>query len=202
MIMMRVGNTMFIQPTSQTAAATPEGRLYPVLHTPHLNLRQLTSADRECIYELFCQPEVTLFNPLPMPNHLREIDARIAQWRDEFLRGTSMHWAITLGHSQDHVIGLCGFEELDIEGRVGRVQYYLHPMYWRHGLMTQALEAVVRYGFNTLGLNRIDNWISLENFAAAGLMETLGFHSEQIIRQHSYWKYELHDMELYARYRR
>lgn len=193
---------MFIQASPSITAAAIEGRPYPVLRTPNLDLRQITSADRECIYELFCEPEVTLFTAHPTPNHLRDVESQIIRWQDEYLRGVGMQWAITLGHSTEHVIGICGFEELDCEGRVGRVQYYLHPMYWRHGLMTQALEAVVRYGFSSLGLNRIDNWISLENFAASGLMETLGFHSEQIIRHHSYWKGEFHDMELYARLRR
>jgi [ribosomal protein S5]-alanine N-acetyltransferase len=193
---------MFMQASAQTYIPSSKARQYPVLRTPHLNLRQLTTADRDDLYELFVQPEVTELSPLDMISTMREAEQLMTRWRDQFFRGTSMHWAITLNHTDERLIGICGFEELDCEGRVGRVHYYLHPMYWRHGLMTQALEAVVRYGFNTLGLNRIDNWVSLENFAASGLMETLGFHSEQIVRQHSHWNGEYHDMELYARQRR
>lgn len=193
---------MFIQTASPTLIHPPSNTQYPVLRTPNLDLRQITTADRADLYELFSHPDVMRFSPLEPVSGFNEVDTMIRDWRDQFQQGTAMQWAVTVNHSSERLIGLCGFSELDCEGRVGRVHYYLHPMYWRHGLMTQALAAVVRYGFGTLNLNRIDCWISLENFAASGLLEVVGFKSEQIVRQGCHWKGGDHDMELYARLRR
>lgn len=193
---------MFTHVIPQSLTRPRQTRQYPMLRTPYLDLREITSDDRDDLYELFCHPDVTEFTASEPVRTLRDIDMMIADWREQFKQGTAMQWAITLPHTSDRVIGVCGFSELDCEGKVGRVHYYLHPMYWRHGLMSQALTAVVRYGFGMLRLNRMDCWISLENFAASGLLESVGFRSEQIVRQGGHWKGRDHDLELYARLRR
>ncbi len=55
--------------------------------------------------------------------------------------------------------------------------------------MTKALNALIQYGFEELGLNRIQIKVAVENKKSRALPERLGFTQEGIIRQ-AEWLYD------------
>jgi ribosomal-protein-alanine N-acetyltransferase len=107
----------------------------------------------------------------------------------------AIRWGITLKPS-DTVIGTCGYVWLrQYRGEIG---YDLASAYWRRGIMREALEAILEFGFADLGLNRVEALVMSENNASAGLLRSLGFHEEGLLRQHDYFKGAFHDMRLFA----
>jgi ribosomal-protein-alanine N-acetyltransferase len=50
--------------------------------------------------------------------------------------------------------------------------------YWGQGYVTEALEAMIRYGFDVLDLNRIEADIDPLNIGSARVLEKLGFRKE------------------------
>lgn len=70
-------------------------------------------------------------------------------------------------------------------GPVGRcdVGYWLAPPYWRRGFMQEALHAVLRHGFDRLGVAKFEAEVFVGNEASIGLLESLRFTREGTIRR-------------------
>ena len=70
--------------------------------------------------------------------------------------------------------------------------------YWKQGYCTEAARAVLRYGFETRGLNRIGARHLARNPASGRVMQKLGMHYEGTRRQHVLKWGVFEDIVLYA----
>ena len=68
--------------------------------------------------------------------------------------------------------------------------------------MQQALQALLRYAFQTLDLNRIEADIDPRNMASARTLERLGFQKEGHLRERWIVNDEISDTWLYSLLRR
>jgi ribosomal-protein-alanine N-acetyltransferase len=93
-----------------------------------------------------------------------------------------MTWALTLG-KDDTVIGECCLWNFGQGHRCAEIGYELRSSHWRQGLMTEALSAVLAYGFDEMGLHRIEATPLASNAASRGLLLQLGFRHEGTLRQ-------------------
>lgn len=66
-----------------------------------------------------------------------------------------------------------------IENREGELGYWLGEDYWGKGIMSEAVTEVVRYGFETLSLNRIYADVFTFNKASAKVLTKNGFEFER-----------------------
>ena len=78
--------------------------------------------------------------------------------------------------------GVVGFLPIDRVNRAGEIGYWLAHERQGRGTMTQCCEFVVRYGFLTLDLNRIQIAAATENVQSRAIPERLGFKLEGIMR--------------------
>lgn len=78
--------------------------------------------------------------------------------------------------------GVVGFLPVDRVNRIGEIGYWLVPAEQGRGVMTQCCRFVVRYGFLTLDLNRIQIAAGTENLVSRAIPERLGFQFEGILR--------------------
>lgn len=81
-------------------------------------------------------------------------------------------WAITL-HDADELIGVVGLTPEDANSCV--LGYWLSPAHWGRGIMSEAAEAVVRFGFDALRLHSLTSNYFEDNPASARVLEKLGF---------------------------
>jgi ribosomal-protein-serine acetyltransferase len=112
----------------------------------------------------------------------------------EFLRGVAERE--TLGTSLDLAIlhdgelaGVAGFRSLDPANRSGEIGYWLPADREGRGIMTACCRALVRHGFDSLGLNRIVIAAAVENARSRGVAERLGFRLEGVHRE-AEWLYD------------
>jgi ribosomal-protein-alanine N-acetyltransferase len=87
------------------------------------------------------------------------------------------------------VLGSCGFHNWFAEHRRAELGYALTSSEHRgSGLMTEALEVVLAYGFNEMNLNRVEAFIGKDNEPSLRLVKRFGFQPEGCLRQH--WNHE------------
>lgn len=79
-------------------------------------------------------------------------------------------------------IGFCGLKYLDDLKEVD-LGYRLMKAYWGKGLATEASQACVRYGFDTLKLKRMIALVLSENVASVRVLEKLGFQYEKQVEE-------------------
>ena len=63
------------------------------------------------------------------------------------------------------------------------VGYWLGKPFWGHGIVTAAAQVVTRYGFETLGLMRIEARVKTYNSASTRVLEKLGYKREGLLRR-------------------
>ena len=95
-------------------------------------------------------------------------------------------------------MGNCGLRRKDDNDWEGDLGYELHPEHWGRGYATEAAFALVNFGFQELGLNRISSWCIADNDASARVLERLGFRQEGRLRRHQHFKGRWWDTLLYA----
>jgi len=111
---------------------------------------------------------------------------------DRYEKKNGMAWAIILKEDESF-IGTCSYEKIDSHNLSGEIGYDLLKKYWGHGFMAEALSAIIDYGFESLGLNRIEAHTAAINLASRNLLRRLGFFEEGIFRESSFFRGEFRD---------
>ena len=61
--------------------------------------------------------------------------------------------------------------------------YRIARPYWQRGIATEALRAMMQFGFETMHLHRINVDTRMDNIASVRLMQKLGFRHEGVRRE-------------------
>ena len=170
----------------------------PVLETARLRLRRISRADCDDWLAVFQSPGVidwlSDFQQVPRPADIQGI----VDWADAvFAAKTGIRWALTL-KPDDRLIGTCGFHEYLQTHHCAGIGYELHSDYWRRGLMSEAVGAVVRFCFESLSLHRLAADTTEGNAASAALLQKLGFALEGVLRERVYLRGEHHNLWLFS----
>ncbi|WP_202623269.1 GNAT family N-acetyltransferase [Alkalibacterium sp. MB6] len=87
----------------------------------------------------------------------------------------------------------CGAQHFRIE-----IGYELSKDLWGRGLASEAVEAIIHYGFKELGLQRIEALIEPPNRSSRRLVEKLGFVREGLLRNYEFTNKGFDDLYMYA----
>lgn len=83
------------------------------------------------------------------------------------------------------IIGRCGLHNWNIDHRRAEIGYHMEDeTYKRKGLMGEAVEAVIRYGFKQINLHRIEALVGRENIPSLRILEKNHFVHEGVLREH------------------
>ena len=169
---------------------------FPQMETARLRLRAIEPSDAPALLSIFSDEEVTRFYDLYTYSTLEEAEALIDFFAESFEDERGIRWGIA--RKEDNLLlGTCGYVWLRrFRGEIG---YELGRAYWRQGFMTEALEAIIDFGFQMLDLNRIEALVMPENQASAGLLKQMAFQEEGLLRQHDFFKGAFQDMRLFAK---
>ena len=173
----------------------PEGK-FPRLETDRLVLRQFHIQDAKRVQKLAGEPEMAASTFLPHPYKDGIAERWILSLVDDFKNDRLVNFAIDL-KSSGLLIGSIGLV-LEMPHNRGDLGYWVGMPYWGQGLCTEAGHAVLKYGFNVLGLNRIAAPHFSSNPASGRVLQKLGMSHEGMRRQHylRFGKYE--DAEMYG----
>ena len=149
----------------------------PTLKTERLTLRALRELDAEDMFEYAKNPEVTKYLLWREHKTLAFTKEYLAYIESRYALGDFYDWAITLTES-DKMIGTCGFTKIDPINNQAEIGYVLNPAYHHMGIAAEAADAVMKFGFETLSLHRIETKFMQGNDASRAVMERLGMSFE------------------------
>ncbi len=167
------------------------------LYTARLTLRPFQVDDAAAVQRLAGEREIadtTLNIPHPYEDGMAE--AWIETHEPAYEDGAGATFAI-VRKDDTTLVGAIG---LRLEQRFNKAElgYWVGKPYWNSGYCTEASEAILRYGFEVLGLNRIQAGHLARNPASGRVMQKLGMQLEGTARQATmkWGKYE--DLVSYA----
>lgn len=173
----------------------------PDLETPRLRLRKLTMRDAQDIFAYSRDPQVAKYVLWDAQTSLADARAYLRYMLRKYRMGEPASWGIEWKASRQ-IIGTIGFMWIQRENAAAEVGYSLHRAYWNQGIMTEALQELIQYGFGTMNLNRIEAQHETQNPASGAVMRKCGMTKEGTLRQRLINKGRFVDVDLYAILRR
>lgn len=174
---------------------------FPEIETERLMLDELKPNDEVDVFKLFSDPSVVEYYDLAAFKELSQASNLIKFFRSRYEQQVGIRWAIRL-KGTGKLIGTCGFNSWDSKMRNAVVGYDLLPEYWRLGLSTEAVIAIIRAALTgTLAcgpLHRIQADTVPGNVASEALLRRLGFKEEGLRRECGYWKNKFHDLKCFS----
>ncbi|NJC82695.1 GNAT family N-acetyltransferase [Planosporangium mesophilum] len=154
------------------------------LVTSRLLLREFSESDLDAVHAYAADPEVTRFMDWG-PNSPEDTAAFLAEVRQD--RQAAPRSAYTLAvvvHATGDLVGAIHLEETSRAHRRGEMGYVLAQPHWRRGYATEAAAAILRFGFDEVGLRKITATCDPDNVASARVLEKIGMQYEGHLRQH------------------
>lgn len=164
-----------------------------------LQLRRLTTEDRWDVFVIDSAPETHLYD-YSEPSTMKDVDGLLYEQLnkgDFALANTPLRLACEY-LPDEKVVGLVHIHTDDFVSRRGSIGYRFNPAYWGRGLATQAVTALVEYGFSTMKLHRIRAGVDVRNERSWKLLERIGMRREAHFRQHKFYRGVWIDDYVYA----
>jgi len=150
---------------------------FPVLETERLILRKIQPDAKDAIFDIYSSAEaMKYFGKIPYTT-ISEAEDMIDKVIKAFQNKEGIRWGIVLKQS-DKLIGSGGFWKLVRDHLRAEIGYDLNPAYWKKGIMTEALAAMIDFGFKKMNLHTIEANIDPANIASEKLLEKMGFKKE------------------------
>ena len=152
----------------------------PVLEIPRLRLRPLELSDKLAIQKVAGARQIadTMIS-LPHPYPAGEAERYVAWQKAEREAGRSATFTIEQ-KAEGWFCGLVEVRDIDREHSQGELSFWLAVEAWGRGYMSEVVQAVVRYGFEGLCLNRLYAYHMLRNPASV-LITSVSCHSFEVI---------------------
>jgi len=168
----------------------------PTIRTERLVLRPFRQEDAPVVQRLVGAREVA-DTTLTIPHPYRDGEAErwIATHEEAWRQRDRATFAITT--AADGLIGAIGLH-LRLPHHRAELGYWIGFPFWNRGYATEAARAILAFGFETLGLNRIHASHLTRNPASGRVMEKAGMRFEGALRQHLVRRGKLEDLNEFA----
>jgi [ribosomal protein S5]-alanine N-acetyltransferase len=170
----------------------------PELETERLVLGALRHDDAAEL-ERLCGAREIADTTISIPHPYSRADAErfIAHQPEAWARGDELVLAVRR-REEGGLVGCVSLREIDRVHLQAELGYWIGVPYWGQGYATEAAQAIVRYGLETLGLNRIYAHHMARNPASGRVLERVGMEREGVLRQRvrKWGKFE--DVVIYA----
>jgi [ribosomal protein S5]-alanine N-acetyltransferase len=159
---------------------------FPQVTTNSLVLRRIQPTDSEALFKILADDRVTQYYDDETFRNITQASEQIEAWENGYKSRRCIRWGITC-QEDSTLIGTCGYYGFHTWHMRAGIGYELACSFWRKGIMTEALNAIINLGFREVGLNRIEAVVMPENVPSIKLLEKLGFCDEGILREYENW---------------
>lgn len=154
------------------------------LKSTRLLLREITWEDLSFIHHLHCQPEVDEYNTLGIPGTIEDTKKVIRPIiNDQKTRVRRIFGWVILDRFNAQNMGMAGMSVTADRFNMGEIYYKLLPEFWGKGYATETSQTLIKFGFESLRLHRIEAGVATENIRSIRVLEKSGMTCEGIRRK-------------------
>lgn len=171
---------------------------FEIIETERLILKGLTPVDMNYIFENFTKPEIKrILGHRSEDDYLKE-ESKQKNGYSSYNRSFILF--LLMDRSSDKIIGRCGLHNWNMEHKRAEIGYVMEDEnFKKKELMTEAVSAIIDYGFNKMNLNRIEALVGIDNVASLRIMEKFNFIKEGVLRQHFHISDTYEDSVLFSK---
>ena len=147
---------------------------FPILTTERLTLRQLVINDEREIFTLRSDSEINKYLDRQLSNTIDDARNFINKVNENINKNDSLYWAITLSDKNVLIGTICLFSFSDETDKC-EIGYELLTNFQGQGIMTEAVEKVIDFAFNTIKVQKIEAFSHIDNQSSIKLLEKFSF---------------------------
>ncbi|HCW53330.1 MAG TPA: N-acetyltransferase [Clostridium sp.] len=169
------------------------------LETKRLILRKFTMEDAEPMYKNWASDEsVVKYLTWPAHSSIEVSKSVIEGWIGNYSRKDYYQWAIILKENGSEPIGCIGVNTCDDVISMAHIGYCLSRHWWHKGIMSEALQCVMDFLFEKVGMNRIESRHDPRNPHSGDVMKKCGMKYEGTLRNADYNNQGICDASYYG----
>jgi [ribosomal protein S5]-alanine N-acetyltransferase len=172
---------------------------FPILRTDRLLLRQFTDSDLENVFKGLSHPDIIRYYGVSYQS-LEATKAQMKFFADLEKEGTGTWWAVCSLDNKTFYGG-GGLNSFNREHKKAEVGFWLLSDHWGKGIMTEAMPLICAYGFNEMGIHRIEGIVETENTLCKKAMLKLNFHHEGTMRECEVKNGKFISLDIYAKFK-
>ncbi|WP_420629516.1 GNAT family N-acetyltransferase [Candidatus Leptofilum sp.] len=144
----------------------------PTLETDNLRLRPFSIIDTTAMHQIFNTKNVLKYFPGPRTLTVAQVQRSINRLLDHWqVKGYGL-WALE-SRATGELVGRCGLQHITETDEV-EIDFIVSPKFWGRGFATEAGQASLQYGFETLNQSLIVGIVHPENIASQRVLTKLG----------------------------
>ncbi len=170
---------------------------FPFIETERLHLTKLEDKHAGRLHEMRTNPEVMRYLQRSRPGSMEDTLENIRNNQELIQKQDGISWVVEL-KGENLLAGVIGYWRMKKEYMRPEIGYLLLPQYWGKGIMSEAIRAIIRYGFEQMNAHTIEADINPENDASAKILERHGFVREGLFRENVFFEGEFSDSAIYS----
>lgn len=154
-----------------------------VLKKENIELKTLSLDEADKLYQLIDKNRAQIGEWLiwaDKTKSVEDVEKMIQQYAKRREKGEGINFGIWY---QTRLIGVISFASIDKDRRKAGIAYWLNSDYQGKGIVTKSCKLLIEYGFNDLGLHRIEISCATGNTKSKAIPERLGFTLEGTFRE-------------------
>jgi len=170
---------------------------FPIIETERLLLDCITDEDVNEVFELRSNPETMKYIPRPLVKDNDGALEHIKMIVDKINSNEGINWGIRL-KDNPKLLGIIGFYRLQPENYRAEIGYMILPEFHGKGIVPEAVNRLIKYGFEDLKLHSIEAVIAPENHASERVLQKCGFTKEAHFKESEFYEGKFLDKVIYS----
>lgn len=170
---------------------------FPTIKTNRLLLRQFVDSDLVNVYKGLSDPEIIKYYGVSYKT-MEDTKEQMRFFADLEKDGTGIWWTIC-DLANKTIYGAGGLNSLSKEHQKAEIGFWLLKEHWGQGIMTEVMPLICRYGFDSLGLHRIEGLVESDNENCKNAMKKLDFKHEGTMRYSEIKQGKFISLDIYSK---
>lgn len=170
---------------------------FPTLETKKLLLREISLDDAADYFLHRSDKETMKHIGKPLHQSVSETQELIKKIAAGMQANETIAWAISLKENPKF-IGTIGYHRILKEHHRGEIGYMIGKEHWNKGIVSEAAEKIIDYGFTKMNFHSIEGVIDPTNIASGKLLKKLGFTKDAYFKENYLFDGKYMDTEVYS----
>jgi ribosomal-protein-alanine N-acetyltransferase len=171
--------------------------MLPTLQTQRLLLRAVEDSDAAAFFDLFSQEENLLYITRKKAPNLDFADNHVQNVQNAVASDTYLYWAMQLQEDPTMIGTLCLWNRNEELSTID-IGFEIHPKYKGKGLVSEAVQALLKYAFVQLKYKKIRAVTIIQNLPSIQVLTRNGFKFVSMVPKEEKWQIEEgQDLALY-----
>ena len=167
-----------------------------ILETERFILRKFNSEDLNDVFRGLSHPDVIKYYGVSFTT--LEATKEQMTWFSELEKNGTGLWLALYSKEDNKFYGAGGLNDLDKPNKKAEIGFWLLPKYWGKGIMGEVMPQICQYGFDNLGLHRIEGFVDSKNENCKKALLKLDFNYEGTMVDCEFKNGKYNSLEIYS----